>query len=200
MLPWLLWVVGPVLLISFMVTAAAAWRGTFRPNLVTWGLWSATPLIAGSAALVAGAGLAAAPTLVAGGGTTLIVVAALASPHRTLWPVRRHDLGCAALAVAALVGWALTRDPLVAVVFAIAADAAASAPTLHKSWTRPGTETAVAYVPILAGGVAGLGSVTDWVVTAWLFHAYMVASCCLFIVVIVVRGRRTTEPAPIPAV
>lgn len=99
--------------------AWATWRGQARPNLVTWSLWAAAPLIGFLAQLDAGVGLSAVPTLTAGLGPLTVVAAGLLARHNFA-RLGAFDAVCGAVAALALGVWlGLGQAPL-AVCFAVA--------------------------------------------------------------------------------
>ncbi|AUH42076.1 hypothetical protein [Streptomyces sp. CMB-StM0423] len=113
--------------------AFAIVRGTVRPNLVTWSLWAAVPLIAFSAQLDSGVGLPAVQTLVAGAGPLVVVVTGVCT-RRNLARLGAFDLACAVAAGAALGVWLGLGEAAPAVVFAVAADAAAITSWSPAAW------------------------------------------------------------------
>lgn len=167
--------------------AFATWRGQARPNLVTWSLWAAAPLIGFSAQLDAGVGLPAVPTLAAGLGPLAVVASgALARHHLARLGV--FDMVCGAVAVVALGVWlGLGRAPL-AVLFAVAADGAAALPTIGKAWRDPDSENLLFYVLVGLGATITLLTLSSWEPASWAFAAYMLALCVLLVGI--VSGRR----------
>jgi hypothetical protein len=123
-------------------------RGTTKPNLVSWALWAAAPLIASAAAFSAGARWAVLPTFIVGFGPLLVVIFALIRKN-AIWHPTKLDWFCGGLSVAALVLWAITKEPATAVVFAILSDGLAAIPTLKKSWLFPETESGIVYTTSL---------------------------------------------------
>ena len=168
--------------------AAATVAGRVQPNLVTWSLWAAAPLIAFAAQLDAGVGLPAVPTLSAGLGPLIVVVASLASPGRRarLGP---FDLACGATAVVALAVWLGLGQAPVAVFIAVAADGVAALPTILKAWRDPWSEQATFYGVIGVGAVITLLTIRSWEPAAWAFAAYILALTVLVCVVLVARRR-----------
>lgn len=164
-------------------------RGRVRPNLVSWSLWAAAPLIGFLAQLDAGVGLPAVQTLAAGAGPALVCVAGIASRHgRTRLTV--FDVCCGAVAAVALVVWLGRGQAPLAVFVAIAADAIAAIPTLRKAWLDPHSENATTYA--LAGIGAGITllTISSWEPATWAFAAYVLLLTA--VLTAVVTGRRIT--------
>ena len=168
--------------------AAATVAGRVRPNLVTWSLWAAAPLIAFLAQLDAGVGLPAVPTLSAGLGPLVVVVASLAARrHRaSLGP---FDLACGVTAAVALGVWIGLGQAPAAVIIAVVADGVAALPTIVKAWRDPWSEQATFYALVGVGAVITLLPLTSWEPAAWAFAGYILGLCTLLCAVLVARRR-----------
>ncbi|OUZ09757.1 hypothetical protein BHE97_09900 [Aeromicrobium sp. PE09-221] len=168
--------------------AAATVAGRVTPNLVTWSLWAAAPLIAFLAQLDSGVGLPAVPTLSAGLGPLVVVVASLvAGRHRAI--VGPFDLACGATAAVALGVWVGLGQAPVAVVIAVVADGVAALPTIVKAWRDPWSEQATFYALVGLGAVITLLTITSWEPAAWAFAGYVLVLSVLLCVLLVVRRR-----------
>lgn len=167
--------------------ALLALRGRVRPNLVTWSLWAAAPLIGFFAQLDSGAGMPALQTLGAGLGPLIVFIAGLLSRHGRV-RVTPFDVGCGLFAAAALVAWIAAGDARYAVYLAIAADGVAAIPTLRKAWGDPWSEAVILYA--LTGTASGITllTVTSWQPEVWSFAAYLLLLAVALIAVII--GRR----------
>lgn len=136
-------------------------RGTTQPNRVTWLLWALAPLLAAAVAFDEGAGLRALPTFMVGFMPLLIFVASFHN-SASVWKVRRMDYACGAVSVVGTIVWFVTRDGVVAISAAIAADFLAGIPTLMKSWTHPRSETVHSYIGAVISMVILLLTVEHW--------------------------------------
>ena len=136
-------------------------RGTTQPNRVTWLLWAVAPLLAAAVELSEGAGLRALPTFMVGFMPLLIFFGSFHN-SAAVWKVRRMDYACGAFSVVGTVVWLVTRNGVLAISAAIAADFLAGVPTLMKSWTHPQTETVHSYVGALISMVVLLLTVDQW--------------------------------------
>jgi hypothetical protein len=136
-------------------------RGTTKPNRVTWLLWAVAPLLAATVELREGVGLRALPTFMVGFMPLLIFVGSFHNPA-AVWRIRRIDYACGAVSVVGTVVWLATRNGVLAIAAAIAADFLAGMPTLMKSWTHPETETVHSYVGALISMVVLLLTVDHW--------------------------------------
>jgi hypothetical protein len=136
-------------------------RGTTQPNRVTWLLWAVAPLLAAAVELSEGAGLRALPTFMVGFMPLLIFFGSFHN-SAAVWKVRRMDYACGAFSVVGTIVWLVTRNGVLAISSAIAADFLAGVPTLMKSWTHPQTETVHSYVGALISMVVLLLTVDQW--------------------------------------
>ncbi len=136
-------------------------RGTTQPNRVTWLLWAVAPLLAAGVELKEGVGLRALPTFMVGFMPLLIFVGSFHN-SASVWKVRRMDYVCGAVSVLGTVIWFVTRNGVLAISAAIAADFLAGLPTLVKSWTHPQSETVHSYVGALISMVILLLTVDHW--------------------------------------
>jgi hypothetical protein len=148
-------------------------RGRARPNLVTWGLWTAAPLIAFGGQVTGGVGLQSVLAFAAGIIPLLVVIAALMR-RNTIWKIGKLDIVCGVLSVLALVGWLVTRANDLAITLAIAADALAAAPTLIKSYRNPESESPWAYVGTFAGAVITVLTINVWSFRQFAFPIYLI--------------------------
>jgi len=147
-------------LVQFFVGTLAyvrdALKGSSKPNRMTFLIWSAGPFIGVAAGIVAGAAWwALLPVFLAGLGPFAILLSSSKNPA-AYWKLGPLDYACGALAVLALVLWALTADPVTAIVLSILADALASLPAVIKSWRYPETETGFTYFVALCNVSLGL--------------------------------------------
>ena len=164
-------------------------RGTTKPNRVTWLLWAIAPLLAAAVELDEGVGLRALPTFMVGFMPLLVFIGSFHN-SASVWQIRRIDYACGLVSVVGTVTWLVTRNGVLAISAAIAADFMAGVPTVMKSWTHPETETVHSYV----GAVISMG-VLLLTVTHWTFDevAFPVFILCMASVEVVLVGF---EPGP----
>jgi len=136
-------------------------RGTTQPNRVTWLLWAVAPLLAAAVEFNEGVGLRALPTFMVGFMPLLIFIGSFHN-SASVWKVRRMDYACGVVSVIGTVVWLVTRDGVLAISAAIAADFLAGIPTLMKSWTHPGSETVHSYIGAVISMVILLLTVDHW--------------------------------------
>jgi hypothetical protein len=136
-------------------------RGTTQPNRVTWLLWAVAPLLAAAVEFNEGVGLRALPTFMVGFMPLLIFIGSFHN-SASVWKVRRMDYACGVVSVVGTVVWLVTRNGILAISAAIAADFLAGIPTLMKSWTHPGSETVHSYIGAVISMVILLLTVDHW--------------------------------------
>lgn len=166
-------------------------KGKTKPNRVSWLLWSIAPLIATAAGLASGVTWAVLPVFISGFGPLLVFLSSCANTS-AYWKLKRFDYLCGIFSLLALLLWFITKNPNVAIVFAILSDAAAAIPTLKKAWWHANTET---YAPFLGGffsAATGFFAIQHWIFAALAFPIYL-----LFINVALItsiwRGNRFGE-------
>jgi hypothetical protein len=164
-------------------------RGTTQPNRVTWLLWAVAPLLAAAVELNEGVRLQALPTFMVGFMPLLIFIASFHN-SAAVWKVRTMDYACGAFSVVGTIVWLVTRNGVLAISAAIAADFLAGVPTLMKSWTHPQTETVHSYIGALISMIILLLTVDHWTFDVVAFPIFVV---CMATVQSVVVGL---EPGP----
>ncbi len=158
-------------------------RGTTKPNRVTWLLWAVAPLLAATVELDQGVGLRALPTFMLGFMPLLVFAASFHNPV-AVWRIRRIDYACGALSVVGTLIWLVTRNGVLAISAAIAADFLAGVPTLMKSWTHPETETVHSYIGAVISMSIVLLTIQHWTFDVAAFPIFIVcmASVEVFLV------------------
>jgi len=163
--------------------------GRTKPNRVSYFLWFLAPFIGVAASVVQGVTWTAVPVFMAGFAPFLIFIASFMTPaHQTSWKLGPFDWVCGGLSVVALVLWQITKEPNVAILFAILSDGAASLPTLKKCWTHPDTETVMFYSCALFAQVMGVLATTAFSFAEVAFPLYLIIVDFL-LVAFVLSGR-----------
>jgi hypothetical protein len=153
--------------------------GTTKPNRVTFLIWAIAPLTAAAASFSSGVTWAVLPVFISGFIPLLILIASFTNKH-AYWKLGFFDYVCGIFALLALLLWAITKDPDIAIVFAILSDAFAVLPTLRKAWKYPETETAIAYIAGLFTALTSFSEISTYSFAAVAFPAYLsFAGICL---------------------
>jgi hypothetical protein len=104
----------------------------------------------------------------------LILTASFATKEAS-WKLASFDYVCGVLSGLALGLWFVTKDPNVAIAFAIASDGLASIPTLTKAWNHPETESAWPFIVGIFNASTSFGAATMWTFSEYAFPAYLIA-------------------------
>ncbi len=158
-------------------------RGVTKPNKVTWLMWSIAPLIATAAALSDGVGWVVLPVFISGFCPLLVFIASFINPN-AYWKLERFDYICGIFSVLALVLWAITNEPMVAIAFAIASDGFAAVPTLIKGWKYPETENMAPFTTGLFNSLTSFAAIKTWSFSEYGFPIYLVLINMLLALVI----------------
>jgi len=146
-------------------------HGTTRPNVVSYSIWAALLLISILAQWSAGASWSI--LLLIGdfiGTSTIVVLCFIGYGYKKYSWVEWTSL---ILAVVATVAWQLTKEPVIALVFAIIADALAALPTLMKSIRDPWSEFPLTWFMIALGALFSIFSSTIYDTPNLLFPFYL---------------------------
>lgn len=148
-------------------------KGNTKPNRVTWLLWAVAPLIGTAAAISNGVRLSVLPVFMTGFGPLLVFIFSFANKN-SYWKLGKFDYFCGFFSVLALVLWGITKEPVIAIIFAIASDGFAAIPTLIKAWNYPETETASTYLAGLFSALTSFVAIKIWNFSSVAFPMYIV--------------------------
>jgi hypothetical protein len=173
-------------MLAALVYIRSMFTGRTKPNRVTWLMWAVAPLIATAAEVSKGVGWAVLPVFMAGFSPLMIFTASFFA-KKAYWKPSTFDYVCGALSVLALFMWWLTKDPNVAIVFAVSSDSLASIPTMTKAWSNPETESIWPYVVGVFGAASSLVVATFWTFSAYAFPSYLIIINILLLLAIYKR-------------
>jgi hypothetical protein len=137
---------------------ASILRRDSRPNVVSYALWSL--LIGVSIWAQVDSGASWSLIFMVGDLLSVLAVVALCAVGYGYGRYGRIEWVCTALAIAAVVLWQLTDEPVLAIVLALAADVLAAAPTIVKTWRDPWSETPWTWLAVALGAALGVASTT----------------------------------------
>lgn len=173
MIEYLVFVMAFATLVSVFIYIRSMFKGGAKPNRVSWLMWCISPFIATAAAISSGVGWSVLPVFMAGFGPFLIFVASFVT-KKAYWKLVKFDYFCGVLSVLALVLWYVTKDPNLAIIFAIASDGLASIPTLTKAWKHPETESAWPFIVGFFSALSSFGAATIGTFSEYAFPVYLV--------------------------
>jgi hypothetical protein len=133
-------------------------RGTIKPHMFSWLLWTLTMGITGIAQWSQGAGPGA-WAMLAGAALNLVVVA-LAIRYGEKH-ITRSDWIMLTAGLCAIPLWFFTHDPLWSVILVTSIDIAGYGPTFRKAWSRPQEEGAMLFVLSTGWTLASLFAMHD---------------------------------------
>lgn len=174
----LLIVVSLVQLLADLVYVRNTLLGRSQPNRVTFFLGAFVPAIAIAVGIFAGEFWALLPIFMVGFGPFLVFIASFFNP-KAYWKLGTFDYVSGALAILALILWWLTKEPAVAVLFAILSDWFVWLPTLIKAWRYPETETGIGYAIAVLNAAIGVTilQVYDFTHSGFLFYTVFINLC-----------------------
>jgi len=173
MLEYLVFVAAFATLLATYVYIRSMFKGGAKPNRVSWLMWSIAPFIATGAAVSNGVGWAALPVFMSGFSPFLIFTASFAT-KKASWKLASFDYVCGILSGLSLALWYVTKDPNVAIAFAIASDALAAVPTLTKAWNHPETESPWPFIVGVFNASTSFAAATMWTFSEYAFPAYLI--------------------------
>ena len=147
--------------------------GNTKPNRVTWLMWSVTAFIGTVAALSNGVRWAVLPVFMSGFTPFLVFLASFVN-KKPYWKLEKFDYFCGVFSMLALILWAITKQPIIAIIFAILSDFFAAVPTLVKSIKHPETESSIAYSTGVFNALTSFFAVTSWTFSSYGFPIYLV--------------------------
>ncbi|MDB5188215.1 MAG: hypothetical protein JWO50_735 [Candidatus Kaiserbacteria bacterium] len=128
-------------------------HGTTRPNFFSFSLWALLLFISILAQFSSGASWSLALLIGDFIGTCSVVILCLFGYGYGKYG--RLEWICTALAVLAMFSWLLTQQPILAILFAVLADAMAAVPTVIKAFKDPWSEAPTQWLLIaFASGLA----------------------------------------------
>lgn len=154
-------------------------KGTVKPQRITWGIWAILTSVAFINQLINGGGYSA---LFFGSTALLVITVFLLSLKRGLGGKSTFDLIVLAASAGLFVLWAVTQNTRTTTIIAVAIDLMAALPTLYKSYIHPETE---AYLQWILAAVAGLLSMlavrasTDYIL--FIYPLYIVVMNSLIV-------------------
>ena|SRR3989344_744519 len=158
---------------------------TTRPSAVSWFGWALLFAIATAAQASKGIDWSLAIPLVSTISTTIIAFTALYL-GRAVWT--RVDGVCIVLGMLAIILWAITKEPLTAIILSIIADFFVTIPTIVKTYQDPTSEPSMLWVLYVIGVTLELVATQEFTVYNLLFPVYTVIGSAI-IAILALRGH-----------
>jgi hypothetical protein len=160
-------------LLAAFVYIRSMFKGGTKPNRVTWFMWSIAPFIATAASVSNGVSWAVIPVFMSGLSPFLILTASFLH-KKAYWRLSSFDYLCGIFSILALFLWYLTREPNLAIIFAIISDATAAVPTFSKTWRNPETESAWPFIVGIFSPLTSFIVAKTWAFSELAFPIYLV--------------------------
>ncbi|MFA6503201.1 MAG: hypothetical protein WCT45_03015 [Candidatus Paceibacterota bacterium] len=161
-----------ILMLSLLVPyIRSITKSTTRPSAVSWFGWAFLFVIATAAQASKGIDWSLAIPLISTVSTTVIACTALYL-GRAVWT--RADGICVALGALAIVLWAITQEPLIAIILSIVADLSVTVPTLIKTYNDPTSEPATLWMLYVISSLLALAATRQFTVYNLLFPVYAI--------------------------
>lgn len=168
-------------------------RRRTKPHIFTWFIWGLVGSIAVAAQFVAGGGVGAWPTLYSSLFCFLIIGLSL---HFGEKHITRSDWFCFVSALAAVILWIITREPLWSVIIVTLIDAFAYYPTFRKSWNKPYEEALASYVTADVKLLMGIVALERINLITVLYPVAVVIMNALFVVTVMWRRQKLSTMVP----
>lgn len=144
---------------------------TTRPSAVSWFGWALLFAIATVAQASKGIDWSLAIPLISMVSTAIIAITALRL-GRAVWT--RADGFCIALGALAIILWAITKEPLTAIILSMIADFSVTIPTIIKTYQDPTSEPAILWVLYVIGATFAVFATRELTIYNLLFPIYTV--------------------------
>lgn len=181
-----------ILMISLLIPyVRSITESTTRPSAVSWFGWALLFVIATAAQASKGIDWSLAIPLISTISTTIIASTALYL-DRAVWT--RADGVCVALGALAIVLWAITQEPLTAIVLSIIADLSVTMPTIIKTYQDPTSEPATLWVLYVTSALLALAATRQFTIYNLLFPVYAVLGSTVIAALSLRKVRKANIP------
>lgn len=168
-------------------------KGTMRPHVFSWVIWSISTAVVFFAQAVSDGGAGAWATGVAAAITVYVTWLAW-SLCRDI-TITRSDWVFLWVALASLPLWYFTADPLWAVVILTTIDVLGFGPTLRKLYHLPYEESVLFYILFVVRSCLSILALESRSLTTLLFPAAMALSSILVVLLLIWRRQAISKPA-----
>lgn len=175
-------------LIGYVPYIRGIFKGTVKPQRITWGIWVVLTSITFINQVINGGGYS---TYFFGSTTILVTTVFLLSIKRGMGGRSKFDLLVLFASLALFALWAVTRDTRSTTIIAVTIDCIAALPTLYKAYVHPETEV---YLQWILAAVAGffsmlaVGASTDYIL--YIYPLYIVIMNGLIVLAKFVGSRK----------
>ncbi|MBI4018917.1 MAG: hypothetical protein HY364_01540 [Candidatus Aenigmarchaeota archaeon] len=174
-----------VSLASYVPYFLNIFRNRTKPHVFSWFIWGLLTAIAFFAQIEKNAGAGAWVTGVTA--ATCFAISSIAFLKSGISYVKKSDWLCLVAALAGIVIWKITSDPLSAVIIVTLVDILGFIPTFRKAYYEPYSETVITFA---AGSVTFALSILAFdnlELTTWLYPASLVVANAIFVMMVLLR-------------
>jgi hypothetical protein len=172
------------------VSYAFYFRGIFigktKPHVFSWFVWAVVNWTAFFAQLVTGGGVG---SWITGTNALLCTLVAVLALFRGEKEIARSDWYSLAGAMAGVLGWVLTKNPLIAVILVSLTDYFAIYPTFRKAYYKPYEENAFSFGIDLIKFVLELMALESFNLTTSLFPITILVNDTVLVGMILIRRK-----------
>lgn len=165
-------------------------RGTTKPRITSWLIWSLLGFVSGTAALIEHQYPTSALLYAGFSSTFLVVIFGWKSADRIIDSI---DKICFVGALVGLVFLIFFNSPAFATVAIIMTDFVASMPTLIHSWKKPSEETWVKFLLSFLAAACTLLVINNWRITAFAYPLYLLIINIVIFSVILLRSSQINK-------
>jgi len=145
--------------LSYVPYVSSILKGKTRPSRTTFGIWALISVVeVGSYAASGARATLLLPLVYAAGGIAVFCL----SIKRGVGGTQKLDILCLVGAFLGVVGWALTKNPHVALYLSMLASGCGFVPTIKKAYLHPETEDALAWNLAGVAAVLNVLAVSNW--------------------------------------
>lgn len=174
----------------------AIWTGKAKPNRASYIIWTLLQSVVSVTYVLNGArSSAVVPIVLALSIYPVVPLAVYTGNYEPGWSLL--DKVCLALTGVGLVVWAVSRSPLLTLVWMMAIDVVGTFPTASKAWREPLSEDRPAWTIVTIGQVVNIGAVEAWKFGLLVYPVVSIAICAV-IVAPLWRRQQTATPCVAP--
>ncbi len=162
-------------------------KGTTKPHVFSWLVWSLLTGIAFFAQLTNGAGAGAWVTGVSSLACLAVAIVALRYGEKNITPLDWWAFGGALVSLGL---WGVTANALLAVILVTITDALAFVPTFRKSYYKPDEETITTFALSALKFIIVLWAFEVYDLVVWLYPVALVIMNSSFVAMVLVRRRK----------
>jgi len=182
----------PITVVSYWFYFRDIFAGRTKPHAYTWLVWAVLTASAFAAQLHGHGGPGAYVTGLTALVSFIILGLAIWRGEKGITTSDKLSLGGA---LAALLIWFFTSNPVLAIILISVIDFLGFLPTIRKSYHKPYEETLITYMLSGFKFVLAILALDTYTLVTWLYPASLVAANLLFVVMLVVRRRQVANLA-----